>query len=48
MRGRCALAALLLIAGGASAPSATAQASAELQGDIAPTHDPVIIREGGL
>ena len=48
MRGRSALAALLLVAGGAAAPSATAQASAELQGAIAPTHDPVIIREGGL
>ncbi|MDR6126891.1 arabinan endo-1,5-alpha-L-arabinosidase [Sphingomonas sp. SORGH_AS802] len=48
MRGRSALAALLLAAGGAPVPAATAQASAELQGDIAPTHDPVIIREGGL
>ena len=48
MRGQSALAALLLVAGGAAAPTATAQASAELDGDIAPTHDPVIIREGGL
>lgn len=48
MRGRRALAALLLVAGGASAPAATAQTMPALQGDIAPTHDPVIIREGGL
>lgn len=48
MRGRSVLAALLLVAGGASAPAATAQAMPELRGDIAPTHDPVIIREGDL